>query len=55
VTYKQKEDSVLKNQAVTTRLDLSSAAAAQNSEAMSDFERRLQVTEDGVKGVSHSV
>jgi hypothetical protein len=48
VTYKQKEESVLKNQAVTTRLDLSLADAAQHSEAMSDFEKRLQVTEDGV-------
>jgi hypothetical protein len=48
VTYKQKEESVLKNQAVTTRLDLSLADAAQHSEAMSGFEKRLQVTEDGV-------
>ena len=46
--YKQKEDPVLKNQAVTTRLDLSSADAARHSEAMSSFEKRLQKTEDGV-------
>jgi ABC-type transporter Mla subunit MlaD len=42
-------------QAVTTRVDLSSADAARNSEALSDLERRLQATEDGVKGVSLSV
>ena len=42
-------------QAITARVDLSSADAARHSEAMSDFEKRLQATEDGVKGVTLSV
>ena len=45
----------MKNQAVTTRLDLSSADAARLSAALSDLERRVQATEDGVKGVTDSV
>jgi hypothetical protein len=45
----------LKKQAITARVDLSSADAARHSEAMSDFERRLQATEDGVKRVTLSI
>ena len=45
----------MKKQAITARVDLSSADAARHSEAMSDFERRLQATEDGVKRVTLSI
>ena len=55
MNYKQKEDTALKNQAVTTRLDLSSADAARLSAALSDLERRVQATEDGVNGVTDSL
>jgi hypothetical protein len=40
---------------VTACLDLSSADATRKSEALSDLERRMQATEDVVKGVRLSV
>ena len=40
---------------MTARLDLSSADATRQSEALSDLERRLQATEDVVKEVRLSV
>ena len=45
----------MKKQAITARADLSSADAARHSEAMSDFERRLQATEDRVTRVTLSI
>ena len=45
----------MKKHAITARVDLSSADAARNSKAMSDFERRLQESDDRVKGVTLSI
>lgn len=55
IANKNKEDILFKKQAVTACLDLSSADATRQSEALSDLERRLQATEDVVKGVRLSV
>lgn len=48
----QKKNPLSKNKPFTAYLNLSSADAARPSEALNEFDRQPQVTEDGVKGAT---